>query len=109
MIGGEDIDRHVKLFLTQTNRIEQKMEKAASTSKKAASKSKKRKQDLPLIIGRMNFISLLNLQAIVNRYGPMRLLWELGPYGEGSIPSIKKLISSTQIGYAVPVSKQISK
>lgn len=106
MIGGEDIDRHVKLFLTQTNRIEQKMEKAASKSKKAASKSTKRKQDLPLIIGRMNFISLLNLQATVNRYGPMRLLWELGPYGEGSIPSIKKLISSTQIGYAVPVSKK---
>ena len=31
-------------------------------------------------------------------------MWELGIYGEGSIPSIKQLISSTQKGYTVPVS-----
>ena len=99
MVGLGDIDRHVKLFLTQTNRIERLMEKASKSSKK-------RKQTLPLIIGRMNFISLINMQDTVERYGPMRLLWELGVYGEGSIPSIKQLISSTQTGYAVPVSKK---
>lgn len=99
MVGASDIDRHVKLFLTQTNIIERVMDNAST-------QSNKRKKNLPLIIGRMNFISLLNLQATVDRYGPMRLLWELGVYGEGSIPTIKQLISNTQKGYASPVVKK---
>lgn len=90
MTGGDDIDRHVKIFLTRLNNA---MSGWTNTSENTRKK-------LPFIIARMNLISMLNLQNTVDYYGAFRYLWEVGGYGEGAIPKIKKFINSTKSGYA---------
>jgi hypothetical protein len=38
----------------------------------------------------MNLITVLNLEPTIDRFGPLRYLWEGGSMGEGSIPKVKK-------------------
>jgi hypothetical protein len=90
MNGSKDIDRHVKMFLTIVNGLDQSINLSSGVTGNT----------LPMIINKMNFITLLNLQSTVDRYGNLRNLWELGGYGEGSIGKLKQLIHSTKDGFA---------
>jgi hypothetical protein len=67
----------VKLYLTIFHRVD----KALGT-----------KKNVPTVIKQMNLITLMNLEPTIDRFGPLRLLWEGGGMGKGSIPKVKNFI-----------------
>jgi hypothetical protein len=51
------------------------------------------KRDKPTWVTSFNFSSLLNLPGIMERYGPLRNLWEGGNQGEGILKYVKQEIT----------------
>jgi hypothetical protein len=82
---GKSVGRHVKLYLTIFHRVD----KALGT-----------KKNIPTIIKQMNLITLMNLEPTIDRFGPLRYLWEGGGMGEGSIPKVKKFIHDMKPNFA---------
>jgi hypothetical protein len=74
--SGKSVGRHVKLYLTIFHRVD----KALGTG-----------NNNPTVISQMNLITLLNLEPTIDRFGPLRYLWEGVGMGEGSIPKVKKI------------------
>jgi hypothetical protein len=83
--SGKSVGRHVKLYLTIFHRVD----KALGT-----------KKNVPTVIKQMNLITLMNLEPTIDRFGPLRLLWEGGGMGEGSIPKVKKFIHDMKPNFA---------
>lgn len=64
----------IKQFLTEFDLLDQQV---------------KSKTDKPKVFTSFNFMSLLNLPKLTERFGPLRNLWEGGYKGEGGIKDIK--------------------
>jgi hypothetical protein len=78
----EDLDRHIKLFLTFVDTVDK--------SKRA--KATRRDQKLPVWRRKCNYLGLLNYPDTVKEIGPLRTLSELDFKGEASIQLLKKHI-----------------
>ena len=83
--SGKSVGRHVKMYLTIFFRVD----KALGFVK-----------NNPAIITQMNLITLLNLEPTIDRFGPLRYLWEGGGMGEGSIPKVKQFIHDMKPKFA---------
>jgi hypothetical protein len=68
--SGKSVGRHVKLYHTIFHRVD----KALGTSKTKST-----------VVKQMNLITVLNLESTIDRFGPLRYLWEGGGMGEGSM------------------------
>ena len=82
---GLSVGRHVKMYLTIFHRVD----KAMGGSKTKAA-----------VVHQMNLITMLNLEPTINRFGPLRYLWEGGGMGEGSIPKVKQFIYDMKPNFA---------
>lgn len=51
------------------------------------------RQKTPAVLSSYNFICLLNLPDIMEKFGPLRCLWEGGPRGEGFVRFAKPLMN----------------
>lgn len=85
--SGKSVGRHVKLFLTIYHRIDKQL---------APDKG----PGLNSVIKQMNLITMLNLEPTIDRFGPLRYLWEGGGMGEGSIPKVKQFIHDMKPKFA---------
>ena len=54
----------------------------------------------PMILDKVNFLTLLNASNAIRRFGSARSLWEGGMMGEGSIPRLKQRIHHMKPGFA---------
>lgn len=77
--GVDEITRRIKLFLTLFARCDQNFHTGVGT-------------DLHAWVSAYNFTTLLNLPLVIERFGPLRDLWEGGYTGEGSVASIKPIV-----------------
>jgi hypothetical protein len=77
------VDRHAKLFLSAYEAFDK-----PRRERKDALPSTKNKTKATWIT-KMNFVSLLNLPAVMRRYGSLRALWEGDRKCEGGLPKIK--------------------
>jgi hypothetical protein len=68
------LERKIRIFLTHFADMEDQLP---------------RKKDLPQWVSSYNFLSLLNLPAVIRQYGPVRNIWEGGPQGEGVLRFVK--------------------
>ena len=73
-----ELDRAVKLFLAHIETVDADLRGA---------------KEKPLIVSSPNFLSLLNLPAVIRKYGPVRLYWEGGGMGEGILKEVKACYS----------------
>ena len=85
--SGKSVGRHVKLFLTIYHRIDKQIGPATGPNSIS-------------VIRQMNLITLLNLEPTIERFGPLRYLWEGGGMGEGSIPKVKQFIRDMKPKFA---------
>ena len=76
VMGGDpniqSITRYIKAFLTKVHDLENCRSVINS-----------------LLVNRPNFLTLLNIPNQLERFGPIRSLWEGGEMGEGSIKQLK--------------------
>ena len=80
VIAGETaskIDFTVKRFLAEFDRLDQQLKAA---------------KDTPKVISSFNYLCLLNLAQITERFGPIRNLWEGSFKGEGYIQHCKQFL-----------------
>ena len=73
-----DCERHIKVFLNAFHAFDLRFDK---------------KDDIPSWISSYNFMCLLNLPSVMERFGPLRLLFEGGKNGEGVLPPLKDHLS----------------
>jgi hypothetical protein len=92
MIGGEvhdddikELERHVKLFLSAFESFDKPRRDLKNSLACAGSRVKQK----ATWISKMNFISLLNLPDVMQRFGSLRALWEGDRKGEGGLPKVK--------------------
>jgi hypothetical protein len=83
--SGKCVGRHVKLYLTIFHRVD----KALGDGK-----------NNPSAIRQPNLITLMNLEPTIDRFGPLRYLWEGGGMGKGSIPKVKQFIHDMRPNFA---------
>jgi hypothetical protein len=83
--SGRSVGRHVKLYLTIFHRFD----KALGDSR-----------NIPSAVRQPNLTTLLNLEPTIDRFGPLRYLWEGGGMGEGSIPKVKQFIYDMKPNFA---------
>lgn len=67
--SAASVGRHVKMFLTLLHVIDKKIDVGGVRVKRE-------------LVSKQNYLTLLNLEETINRFGPMRLLWEGGRMGE---------------------------
>jgi hypothetical protein len=79
----EDLDRHIKIFLTCVNVFDRSRRAQATT----------RIQKLPVWRRKSNYLGLLNYPDTVKEMGPLRALSELDFKGEASIQLVKRHIN----------------
>jgi hypothetical protein len=71
-----DAERHIKIFLSCVENFDHY----------------RTKRHKPLWASSYNFISLLNLPGLMQKYGSLRMLWEGDGKGEGALRLLKRLI-----------------
>lgn len=76
----DEIDRHIKIFLTIFASVDESMKADGSRE--------------PQWVTSYNFLSLLNIPGMVAEFGPLRNLWEGGIAGEGFIRKAKPKINT---------------
>ena len=80
------IDRHAKAFLTAVHKLDTALNGDHPR--------------VPMILSKVNFLTLLNVPDCIKRFGSARSLWEGGAMGEGSIPRLKQRIYHMKKGFA---------
>ena len=76
----DDIDRHVKIFLSTICMLQKETNKFVSKEKRLKVETTS------------NLSGLLNLKSYIRDYGPLRLYWEGGYKGEGLLRFIKPMV-----------------
>ena len=74
-----DLERYIKMFLTMFHKVDQGSNGGSSKKK-------------PMLITKMNFLTLLNLPECIRQFGPLRLLWEGG--GMGTLCCISSILNN---------------
>ena len=82
----ESVDRHAKAFLTAVHKLDNSLNGSINNN--------------PMILDKVNFLTLLNASHAIRRFGSARSLWEGGAMGEGSIPRLKQRIHHMKPGFA---------
>ena len=82
----KSVDRHTKAFLTTVHKLDNALTGLPNKN--------------PMILLKVNFLTLLNASGSIHRFGSARSLWEGGMMGEGSIPRLKQRIHHMKPGFA---------
>ena len=82
----QSVDRHAKAFLTTVHKLDNALTGLPNKN--------------PMILLKVNFLTLLNASDSIQRFGSARSLWEGGCMGEGSIPRLKQRIHHMKPGFA---------
>ena len=80
---AEIAELRIKQFLTQFHLLDQQLSKRTKTA------SDGRKSQHMSVFSCANFTTLLNIPAMLEEFGPLRLLWEGGVHGEAFVKMIK--------------------
>ena len=83
--AASDVDRHIKLFLSDFNAFNEfRLNPRGNTQRNCS----------PEWLSKYNYITLLNIPDCMCRYGSLRALFEGDSKGEGALPLLKQVITS---------------
>ena len=88
MVSGssQSIDRHAKAFLTTVHKLDTALNGVHPNT--------------PMILSKVNSLTLLNASNSIQHFGSAHSLWKGGMMGEGSIPRLKQRIHHMKAGFA---------
>jgi hypothetical protein len=89
----EDVDRHIKIFLSAINDLDDANNRCSSKKNTTGKRKKKIRERKRKINSTSNLTSLLNIPSFMHEYGPPRLYWEGGYKGEGVLRSVKPVVT----------------
>jgi hypothetical protein len=96
----DDLDRHVKLFLSFVHQFECNRKPSAQRASVPGGK------DIIVWLQKFNFITLLRLAEDIKLFDSLRLLWEGDGKGEGVLPLLKPLIRSLTGNWALHAARK---